>query len=94
MPWGDVLKSSSTQLHRLLPPSCPHVCGHTQQQTPGILLMFLKHQQVSGVIMETHALICLTFSAQVQCSHLLFMVFFIITDDIFDILHKDDQRVV
>ena len=45
-------------------------------------------------MMETRALICLTFSAQVQHSNLLFMVLFIITDDIFDILQKDDQRGV
>ena len=45
-------------------------------------------------MMETCALICLTFSAQVQHSHLLFMVFFTITDDIFYILLKNDQRGV
>ena len=47
VPWGDVLRASSTRLHGLLPPSCLHFYGHTQQQIPGVLLIFLKHQQVS-----------------------------------------------
>ena len=44
VPWGDMLRASSTRLHGLLPPSCLHFYGHTQQQTPGFLLVFLKHQ--------------------------------------------------
>ena len=61
VPWGDVLRASSTHLHGLLPPSYLHFCGHTEQQTPGFLLVILKHQQASGVMTETQALLCLTF---------------------------------
>ena len=42
--WGDVLRASSN-LHRLLPPSGLHFCGHIQQLPPAFLPMFLKHQQ-------------------------------------------------
>ena len=48
VPWGDVLRASSTHLHGLLLPSYLHFCGHTEQQAPGFLLVILKHQHVSG----------------------------------------------
>ena len=61
VPWGDMLRASSTRLHRVLPPSCLYVCGNPQKQTPWFLLVILKHQQANGVMTETQALVCLTF---------------------------------
>ena len=45
-------------------------------------------------MMETWALVCLTFSTQAPCSHVILLICFIITDVIFAILQKDDHRVV
>ena len=49
-------------MHGLLPPSCLHFCGHTQQQTPVFLLVILKPTKWVEDMMETCALLCLTFS--------------------------------
>ena len=93
VPWGYVLRASSTYLYGLLPPLVCTILVTFNRRSQGFCWWFWSTSKWVQDMMGTCALFGLTFSSHALHSHLLFQVFIITKDIPQSIPQKDEQRV-